>query len=322
MVDFAERVTRAMSYGAFGKDVEEIIFVCDKSIDGTEAKILEIQKTRKPDEPRITLVQPEVRRGHFQARYMGAKAARANTVFFIDARVTLNEHAREVLPKLARQYPAMCANIDIDVKKNIYSLYWQRSHETIFKTTYTANKGVNVVTADNYDQQRIGTTCFFCSRDAFVQVCEKYLSQTVYSDDTLVQKDLVALEPIVLHPEFRVFWEPRNNLKSFIKHLYHRGPGFAEYHIFKKRGWLFYVVACACMFALGDLVLLFFQPIWAISLLLGVLILMAATTIFMAKSFREFFQLAPLHTASMLAYGFGALRGIYIVLQKSDRFQR
>lgn len=314
MANFVERVVNALSQGNFGKDIEEIIFVCDKSTDGTETKILEIQRTRKPDEAQIVLVQPEVRRGHFQARYLGARAAKTKTIFFIDARVTLMDHSLKVLPQLAKQYPAMSANIDIDVNKNIYCLYWQRSHEAIFNRAYKANKGINVVTAENYDQQRIGTTCFFCSRDKFVQVCEKYLHLRIYSDDTLIQKDLVALEPIVVHPEFRVWWEPRDRAKAFLKHLYIRGPGFAEYHIFKKRGWLFYAFLSGIVVLIGVLWLLIFEPFWALSLIALVLLAMASTTALIAKSVKEFLVLAPLHTASMISYGIGAINGIRIVL--------
>jgi glycosyltransferase involved in cell wall biosynthesis len=315
MAHFVERVTKAMSQGNFGSQVEEIIFVCDKSTDGTEDRIRDLQKSRKSTEPQVVLVQPEVRRGHFQARYLGAKAARTSTVFFIDARVTLTEHSLEVLPTLASKYPAMCANIDIDIHKNIFSLYWQRSHETIFSRTFKANQGINVITFENYDQQRIGTTCFFCSRDVFVQVCEKYYGKTIFSDDTLVQKDLVKIEPITLHPEFRVWWEPRDRTKAFLKHLYIRGPGFAEYHLFKKRGWLFYAFSFGFLFCLLDLILLFLHPWFAIGMALGVLTLMAATTALMAKSLKEFLILAPLHTASMIAYGVGAIRGIWMVLK-------
>lgn len=316
MAGFVERVVAALSDGAFGADIQEIIFVCDKSTDGTEEKILQLKANQKPGEPEIILVQPEVRRGHFQARYLGAKAARAKKVFFIDARVTLTEKSKAILPAMAQKYSAMCANIDIDVNKNIYSLYWQRSHETIFNRTYKANLGINTITADNYDQQRIGTTCFFCSRDAFVKVCEPYLGQRIYSDDTLVQKDLVAIEPIIMHPDFRVWWEPRDEAKKFLKHLYIRGPGFAEYHIFKKRGWLFYAFLSGLLFCLGDLVLFFYEPFWALGLIALVLLAMASTTILMAKSIKEFFILAPLHTASMIAYGVGAIKGIWMVLKE------
>lgn len=315
MEGFVRQVAGTLAAAPFGDLVEEIIFVCDRSIDGTEEKIKELQQNPVPGFPKIILVQPEVKRGHFQARYLGAKAATCEKVFFIDARVTLNRDSVLKLKSLAAQYPAMCANIDIDVNKNIFCLYWQRSHETIFGRTYKANQGINVIRAENYDQMRIGTTCFFCSRDHFVKVCEKYLGKRIYSDDTLVQKDLVALEPITLHPDFRVWWEPRNNLKAFLKHLYIRGPGFAEYHIFKKRGWLFWAFLSGLILLVAEITLLFLNPVLALIIAVTGLAVMALTAVPMAKSFREFLLIAPLHVASMIAYGVGAINGVKIVLK-------
>jgi hypothetical protein len=64
------------------------------------------------------------------------------------------------------------------------------------------------------------------------------------------------------------------------------------------------------------LVLLLTQPLVGISVLVTGILGLAMTTAFMAKSVKEFFILAPLHLGSILAYGFGALRGIYIIWKK------
>lgn len=313
MANFVERVADSLSEGNFGQAIEEIIFVCDKSTDGTENEILRIQKNRKLNQPKIVLVQPEVRRGHFQARYMGAKAAKADKVFFIDARVTLPPRTKELLPEISENYEAMYANIDIDVNKNIFCLYWQRSHETIFRTTYRASREVHEINGSNYEQNRIGTTCFYCSRDKFIEVCKVFDGKPLFSDDTILQKRLVELEPIIMHPDFRVEWEPRNKTYTFLKHLYNRGPGFAEYHILERRGWLFYCVLLGVLFGLGEIALLFVNPLLAITLVVLCLLLMASTAAFIVKSIKEFFRLAPLHAAVMIFYGVGALRGIWVV---------
>lgn len=313
MANFVARVADSLSEGNFGQAIEEIIFVCDKSTDGTEDEIRRIQKNRRPEQPQIVLVQPEIRRGHFQARYMGAKVAKADKVFFIDARVTLPGRTKELLPKISANYEAMYANIDIDVNKNIFCLYWQRSHETIFRTTYQASLGVHEINVSNYEQNRIGTTCFYCSRDKFVEVCKIFDGKPLFSDDTILQKRLVELEPIIMHPDFRVEWEPRNKIYPFLKHLYVRGPGFAEYHIFERRGWLFYCVLAGVIFGLFELGLFFVQPLRAIVLALICLFAMASTAALIVKSVKEFFRLAPLHAAVMIFYGVGALRGIWVV---------
>lgn len=316
MADFVSKVVEGLAVGPFGEATEEIIFVCDKSTDGTEQAILDLKKNRKAGTPDIVLVQPTRTGGHFQARYLGARAAKAKTVFFIDARVALPMKSNQILPSLVEKYPSMMANIDIDISQNIFCLYWQRSHESIFRKTYKSNEGINVVTAKNYDDNRLGTTCFYCTRDIFVRVCEKYYGTPLFSDDTKLLRDFVQYESITLHPDFRIFWQPRNQLIPFLKHLgIKRGPGFAEYHLMERRGVLFWAVVGGSVFALMDLWLMITRPALGFGILLGVVLLLMISTALIAKSAREFFILAPLHASVVISYGLGAIRGIFVVLR-------
>lgn len=306
----------------FADIVEEVIFVCDPSSDGSET-IIESLKTKQGDEkPAVRMVVPDKQAGLFYARYVGAKAASTEKIFFIDSRITLPKISGDSLPELSQMYPAMCANVDIDTQKNIYCLYWQRSHETVFKKTYKANIGINTVTATNYDEYRIGGTCFYCSRDLFVRFSEKYLASPLLSDDTMLLKDLVSVEPITVHPNFRINWEPRDTAKVFLKHLFKRGPGFAEYHLFTHRGWLFYAVSAGFVFLLLLLAMLFVNPLLSIGILGSGILVLALTTALLAKSLKEFFLLAPLHVGVILSYGFGALRGAWVIYKKRRQIKK
>jgi glycosyltransferase involved in cell wall biosynthesis len=311
----------SLARSEFSSVIKEIIFVCEKSTDGSENIIQEIiSKNNSGIE--VRLIIPENRQGLFFARYLGAKAATGKKVFFIDSRITLPQRSANALKELVFTYPAMCANVDIDIEKNIFCLYWQRSHESIFKKTYQLNKGVFTVDNSNYDTLRIGGTCFYCSRDLFVSASEKYLTSKLHSDDTYLFKGIIKTEPFTVHPDFRINWEPRDSTKSFLKHLYIRGPGFAEYHIFTHRGWLFYAVSAGAVGLLGLLVLLFVNPLVSIAVVALALLLFALSTLAFAKSIREFFVLAPLQVGVILYYGAGALRGIYVIWKKRREIRK
>lgn len=300
----------------FADQIEEVLFVCEKSTDGSEEVISKLAHHQGDKIPRVSVIQPEQRRGLFMARYLGAAAARTDKIFFIDSRIILPKLSGSALPELTKKYDAMCANVDIDEKKNLFCLYWQRSHETIFKRTYLANKGINKVTSENYDQYRIGGTCFYCSRNIFVELSEKYLRSPLISDDTYLLRDLVAREPIFVHPAFRINWEPRDTWKSFLKHLYVRGPGFAEYHIFEQRGWLFYTVLLGTVYLALTAAFVFVNPLVAVSLISFALMTILLSTVLFAKSPGEFIRLAPLHLGVVLSYGSGALKGIWVIWKK------
>lgn len=316
MGSFLKPLTDSILQSPFAEIVEEILFVCEKSSDGSEKVIADLRAQQGDRKPTIRMIQPEQRKNLFVARYLGATGAKTKKIFFIDSRLTLPQSSGQALLELSKKYPAMCANADIDVTKSIFSLYWQRSHEAIFRRSYKAKKGVLTVTSENFDQYRIGGTCFYCSRELFIKESEKYLHSPILSDDTMLMRDMVRTEPISVDPDFRVWWEPRDKWKPFLKHLYTRGPGFVEYHFFESRGWLFYAVLFAMLFMIAEVLLLFVNPLLAIELALGVFALLVLSTALLARSVGEFFRLAPLHIGVIFAYGFGAIRGTWIIWKK------
>lgn len=304
--------------------VAEIIFVCEKSDDGSEAAIAAIASAQGDRLPRVTLLQPDQRRGLFVARYLGAKAARTPKVMFVDSRIVIPARTAERLPETLRRYPALSSVVDIDIDKNIFCLYWQRSHEAVFSRTHREREAGFTVTAENFDRYRIGGTSFVCSRDLLLSVSEKYLGRQVKSDDTLVMREMVEVEPFSVDPDYRIQWEPRDEWWPFLKHLYQRGPGFAEYHVYEKRGWLFWAVMLGGVGLAGLLVALIVWPALALSLLAAGLAAFALSAWPMSRTFSEFLRIAPLHACVIVAYGLGALRGVYVVGKKriEERHQR
>ena len=121
---YLEPLFRSIVDSPFAEVIEEILFVCEKSNDGSEsiiAKIIEDQGSRLP---RVRMIQPEHRKGLFIARYLGAVNATTKKIFFIDSRITLPKATGAAMPELSRKYPAMSSIVDIDVEKNIFCLYY------------------------------------------------------------------------------------------------------------------------------------------------------------------------------------------------------
>jgi glycosyltransferase involved in cell wall biosynthesis len=317
MGKFLEPLFRSIVDSPFAAIVEEIIFVCDRSSDGSEEIIAGLASGQADRLPRVTLIQRPERRGTFINRYLGAKAAKTSRVFFIDSRIVLPESSARALLELVKNYPAMVANIDIDTGKNIYCLWWERAHDTFFRRSETVRESIVPINSENFDTIRIGSTCFFCPRELFLRACEPYLERPLFSDDTALFPDMVKIQAMVMHPDFRIRWEPRDSAKVFLKHLFNRGPGFAEYHLFRHRRALFGAVASGTAATLLVLLALILNPSLGLGLALFFLLLIALSTSLIARSLSEFFRLAPLHTAVILAYGFGALRGAWIVWKRN-----
>lgn len=73
---YLEPLFNSIVRSEFAGIVEEIIFVCEKSNDGSEAVIEQLRKSQGENLPRVKMIQPNERKGLFIARYLGAKAAR------------------------------------------------------------------------------------------------------------------------------------------------------------------------------------------------------------------------------------------------------
>jgi glycosyltransferase involved in cell wall biosynthesis len=159
---YLEALFQSIVDSPFAEIVEEVIFVCDRSTDGSEEVIANLASRQGDRLPRVTLLQPPERRGLFIARYLGAKAAKTNRILYIDSRITLPAASAKALPDLARQYGAMIAHVDIDVRKNIFCLYWERSHNVFYRRNKDVEQRIVTIHPGNFADIRVGGTCEFC----------------------------------------------------------------------------------------------------------------------------------------------------------------
>ncbi len=288
----------------------EIIFVCEGQGDNTD----EILKKLAQDSPiPLKIVRPYQRLGKFLSRLEGVKMADNNRVLLVDSRVQLTEKTASAIAHLPKELKIISGHIEIDEGKNIFCLYWTRTHTRIFHRNYSKRDEMIVINPENFDQFVTGTTILIADRALYITTCEDLSGSPMFSDDTFLLKEMCAKSPLIIHPEIRIEWEPRKEWWKFLKHLYDRGPGFAEYHIFEKRGWLFYLVLAGFLGLLTVITLFLIKPTIAFGLLGVGIISLALSTFLFSHSIKEFFVLAPLHTLSLMAYGLGAINGARVI---------
>lgn len=293
--------------------LSEIIVVNDGSTDDTAEAVR--KWSASADKRKITRVQslPE-NQGRFVARLTGAQLAKTKFVLFLDTRIRLPEEFGNQLAEYLRQHEAVMGTLKIDTSKSLFNLYWQRSHENLFRKTHVEEQQGVLITFENYHQHVTGTTVIACRRDYFLQACEPFIGVGLISDDTGLLLYLAKLSPIYRNSRFHILWEPRQSVKEFLGYLFnHRGATFADYHIYERWGkWtaLFFAALFVLLLNLGLLVL---SPGLGLLNLIGQLGLVFLSTALFSNSFAEFIRMAPLHTAVVLSYGFGAIYGIFKV---------
>lgn len=295
----------------------EIIFVDDGSTDATPHQLQQIATQHD----RVVVVTLPENRGRFSARQKAAVRATSERLLFIDSRITVPPGFSEALHEVSQTAPNVVGCIDIDTTRNVYCLYWQRTHEFIFWRHYRDTQVPLRLTPANYDQYLKGTGLFLCSRHLFIEACSKFRDAPPLSDDTALMRLMVEQERLVVHPALRGNWVPRGTLLAFLGRLWERGPQFAEYHLWQRRGFFFWTVVLGLLIVFGLLWLSIRDPQYGLTLWVGILILVTLSTTLLSKSFKEFFLLAPLHVLVVFTCGLSVVRGILYHCWPFTRFR-
>lgn len=285
----------------------EIIFVDDGSTDGTPHRLHQLVLQQN----NVAVVTLPENQGRFSARQQGAVRATSERLLFIDSRITVPPGFSEALHEVSQTAPNVVGCIDIDTTRNVYCLYWQRTHEFIFWRHYRDTQVPLRLTPANYDQYLKGTGLFLCSRRLFIEACSKFRDAPPLSDDTALMRLMVEHEPLLVHPALRGSWVPRGTLLAFLGRLWERGPQFAEYHLFQRRSFFFWAVVSGLLILIGLVWCSLRDPLTGLGLWTGIVVLIVLSTALFSKNLKEFFLLAPLHVAVVFTCGLSVLRGIF-----------
>ncbi|WP_394823992.1 glycosyltransferase family 2 protein [Pendulispora albinea] len=312
MATFLPGLWQSLARSGITEIADEVLFVNDGSTDDTKDALARLAGSADPPTDKVKVLNLPSNVGRFRARLAGARSAKSPRILFLDTRLDLPNDLGSSVARVAREYPAVVGTVDIDVSRNVYCLYWDRSHRFIFRRHYAAAVRPITLRPDNFDQYLKGTTVFLCSKQHFLDVCERLDSQIVLNDDTLLMRSMVDSTPIVISPDVRVGWVPRETTWAFLARLWERGPSFVEYHVFDRRSKFFYVVMLALVALVLLALLLAVRPIVGLEIIFGCVLAVALSTSLFAKSPAEFVKLLPLHVAVVFVFGTGVLRGLAV----------
>jgi hypothetical protein len=288
--------------------VDEVVIVNDGSRDGTRGALEALRGS--PGGSKLRPIHLPRNVGRFRARLAGAEAARGERLLFLDTRLVLPLGFGAALAQAAALHPSVMGAVDVDVTRSVFCLYWDRSHQRIFRRHYADTKDKLTLTRENYDRYLKGTGVFLCERSLFLATSARF--DDLFSDDTFLMREMVATTPITLDPAVRVSWVPREDARAFLARILERGPGFVEYHVLERRGAFFWaVVAGGCVLVGSATLTALFPP--AGPAVVGALVgATALSTALFARSVGEAVRMAPLHVAVVGAFGLSVLYGLAV----------
>ena len=298
-----------------GSAVEaEILVVDDGSTDGSgDAARAALNGGRGR-----VLSQPNA--GRFAARKAGLEAATGDHVLFLDSRVRLEPGSLAfALGRIAAGEDVWNAHVDIETDGNPYGRFWTVLTELVF-SEYFSNPRTTSFDAESFERFPKGTTCFLAPRAALLSAFEafstRYDDPRNANDDTPIIRRLAEESRIHISPQFRARYRPRDTLRAFLRHAYHRGIVFLDGHGRPESGFFPVVVAFFPLSA-ATVVLAAKRPA-AIPALAGAAALTAgavATATGRTKS--EAISFAALAPVYALAHAAGMWRGLTLVRKRS-----
>ncbi len=307
--DFVVKLATSLESSAVSPLLNEILWVDDGSEDGTLAQIQELQKK----DSRHRILPLTMNLGRFQARWMGAREAKSEFLLFLDARVELGDGFGLALSELLKKESFLQPQPRLNLQSSLFTLYWQRTHERIFRQHYEKiSAGPFYLDSSNYDQFLKGTGVLIAPRSLFLDSCAKYAQEGLLSDDTFLMKDMVQNQPLRVSPELWFWWRPRESAMAFFARLIERGPGLVEYHIFARPTWVGLVVMITWIIALANLALLILNAQAGLMMFLALVVLSAVSVLVFARTFLEVILLLPLHLGTIASTFLGTVWGLWV----------
>lgn len=313
MVQYLEPLLNNLLKSDLLESLDEIIVVDDGSKDSTQ-EVLRSLSNHLLQKDFLKIIYNKEPQGRFEARRQGALLAKSEIVFFLDSRISLIPGTAREIMSILNKHSFLMGMTFIDVSKSIFNLYWERTHEWIYRKHYIDVKQGFYLNLENYEKYSKGTGILVVPRANFIKSCDALGTSEVLADDTLLIKDIIRTHPLYVTSQFQFAWEPRQNLSGFLLRLFDRGPGFVQYHFFEHRTRFFYASLLALIFTAIVLMISYLQWYSFFPGIFSILAVGGFSIILVTKSFPEILKLFFLHILVLISFSVGVIYGVLYCL--------
>lgn len=292
--------------------VAEVVFVDDGSTDDSLSRMRSLGTDKHGI--KIRVVDLGKNRGRFEAIKRGVEAAESDLVCISNIRTEYTKSSFEAAQGFLKNHRALMPHVYIDEKKSIYSLYWKRTHEWLFRKNFADAKAGFRIDSENFEDYTKGTGGFICPKQEYLNACDSLPVDDPSSDDIFLLRYFAEKMGIYVQESYYISWEPRQTLKDFLFRMWERGPGFVEYNFLHQKGryWKFFQ---ACIWSLGSILLLviiwpsLWLPLLATGLIIGLGGILYQSQRF-SRGIFETLKLFPLHAGVGLFFAAGVFYGL------------
>jgi len=255
-------------------------------------------------------------RGRFEARIIGAEAAKYDRLLFIDDRVELASDffSHVSAPKLSKENAVMPNVIEAEAT-NVVSATISMIRKRIWGSKAGEDFDDYYINDKNFEKSPKGTTSLLINKKVFLAACRKVgeslnpSNTSRISDDTKVLRQIVEDGTEILRVSgLKVHYEPRNNFSQAWRHLFWRGPKFVDYY--HRPGTRFFpLLAAVYLLVMVIVAFAVLSPVWLLYFLLVAVALALAMAAVIAKSMRQFFVALVGLPLTVIIFSAGILTG-------------
>jgi len=263
--------------------------------------------------------------GRFEARRHGLEAAAGDLVLFVDAGIELEPGSLAFLaPRIADGRSVWNGDVLIDAGANPFALFWKAVCALAF-AIYLDDPRETSFGIEEFEPFPKGTGCFLAPRalllESFAAFRSVYGDTRFANDDGPIIRYIAERRRINIAPGFRCVYRPRRNLRSFVRHAFHRGSVFVDGHGHRESRFFPAVIA---FFPASIVLALATARRPAVAPVTAVATIAATATVGIAKRRppREVAALAGLMPVYLAAHGVGMWRGLALAVQARARSWR
>lgn len=206
----------------YPKEDYEVIVVNDGSTDGTMDVV-----ERYP----VRLINLDANSGRIVARETGARAAKYDLLLFVDSRYLL--HGNDFLKRMASiSYQPLFPVATEEKYGGSFNTLFYLMRKKWYKPYYPFEKYPREfwINKENYDKSPKGMSVVLIDKALFLSSIP-YEKGKMVNDDTRLLREVVKKGNILRHFEIKVTYLQRSRYWDVMKHIYERGPRFADYYL-------------------------------------------------------------------------------------------